>query len=242
MALQVACEPFIEFEDIACDCGDTSEEEIALMIDQASDIIAIITGGKVAGRCEDIVRPCGGRSCSCGSSRLSGCGCVPVDGITLAGPNPVVDEVLIDGDLFEDYALVDGTLLVRTDGAAWPGYQDITRPSDQVGTFEITYTHGLEIPKLAKDAAAEIVCSFIKSGPQDSRKTHPNTRSMNIAGVQISLEQMADEIKRRTFLMPYVTRLLTVYAPNGPTPVIVYSPELENGWTLHTVDHFPVGS
>jgi hypothetical protein len=240
MTLQVACESFIEFGDVTCDCGDTTEEEMQELIDSASDIIAIITGGKVAGRCTDIVRPCGGRSCSCGSSTLSGCGCVPIDGITLAGMDPTIEEILIDGDPFEEYAIVDGTLLVRTDGAAWPGYQDITRPPDQAGTFQVEYSYGW-VPGLAKDAAAEIVCSFIKSGPQDSRKPHPNTRSMSISGVQISLEQMADEIKRRAFLMPFVSRLLTVYAPNGPTPTFVYSPELENGWTLHTVQ-YPSGS
>jgi len=165
---------------------------------------------------------------------------VPLDGITLAGMDPSIDEILIDGDPFTEYAIVDGNLLVRTDGAAWPGYQDITRPSDQVGTFQVEYSYGW-VPKLAKDAASEIVCSFIKSGPQDPRKPHPNTRSMSIAGVQVTLEQMADEIKRRAFLMPYVTRLLTVYAPNGPTPTFVYSPELENGWTLHTIE-YPTGS
>jgi hypothetical protein len=239
MVLQVACQAFIEPEDVACDCGDTTEEEMSELIEQASDIVAIITGGKVSGECTDVVRPCGGRSCSCGSSRLSGCGCAPLNGITLAGPNPTVLEILIDGDPFEDYAIVDGTLLVRTDGGAWPGYQDITRQPDQPGTFQIEYSYGW-VPKLAQDAVSEIVCSFIKSGPQDTRKGHPNTRGMSIAGVQITLEQMADEIKRRAFLMPYVTRLLTVYAPNGPTPTFVYSPELE-GWTLHTVTH-PTGS
>lgn len=242
MALQVACEAFITPDDISCDCGDTSEAAILEMIEQASDIIAIITGGKVSGRCESIVRPCGGGGCTCGSALLSGCGCVPLDGITLAGPNPVITQILIDGEPFMDYALVDGTLLVRTDGKAWPGYQDITLTSDQPGTFEIEYVHGPEIMQLARDAASEIVCSFIKSGPQDSRKAHPNTRGMNIAGVSITLEQMAGEIKRRAPLLPYVIRLLTVYAPGGPTPVVVYSPELENGWRLHTVDPYPVGS
>ena len=242
MALQVACEAFITPDDISCDCGDTSEEAMLEMIDQASDIIAIITGGKVSGRCSTIVRPCGGGSCSCGSPSLSSCQCLLLGGITLSGPNPVIDEILIDGDLFEDYALVDGTLLVRTDGKGWPGCQDLTLDSSQSGTFEITYTYGMEISQLARDAASEIVCSFIKSGPQDARKAHPNTRGMSIAGVTITLEQMAGEIKRRAPLLPYVIRLLTVYAPGGPSPVVVYSPELENGWRLHTVDPYPVGS
>jgi len=234
MALQTACEQFITADDIDCDCGDTSPEDIGLMIDQASDVLAILTGGKVSGRCSDVVRPCGSRRCGC--SRLSSCGCTPVDAITLAGPNPTITEILIDGLAFTEYAIVDGNLLVRTDGMAWPGWQDITKPSTDEGTFEITYTHGLAVPQLAKDAAAEIVCSFIRSGPQDTRKPHPNTRGMNIAGVQITLEQMADEIKKRAFMLPFVIRLITVYAPNGPTPSFVYSPELEDGWKLHTVD------
>ena len=241
MTLEVACEAFITFDDISCDCGDTSEADIEVMIDQASDVIAIITGGKVAGRCTDVVRPRGGRSCSCGSSLLSGCRCGTLDGITLIGPNPTVTEILIDGAVFEDYALVDGTLLVRTDGEAWPGCQDITLASSEPGTFEIEYVHGIQIPQLAKDAAAEIVCSFIRSGPQDARKPHPNTRGMNIAGVSITLDEMAGEIKRRAPMLPYVIRLLTVYAPNGPAPVFVYSPEIDD-WRLHTVDYFPISS
>jgi len=233
MALEVACEAFIDVEDVNCDCGDTTEAELTAMIDQASDIIAIITGGKVSGRCQDVVRPCGGSPCGC--SRQLSCGCSPIDRITLAGPNPYIDEILIDGDPFTEFALVDSNQLIRTDGLNWPGGQNLATLSTEVGTFEITYTHGLEVPQLAKDAVSEIVCSFIQSGPQDTRKPHPNTRSMSIAGVSITLDQMAAEIKRRAFMMPYVIRLLTVYAPNGPTPAIVYSPELENGWRLHTV-------
>lgn len=239
MVLLVACQPFIEVDDVTCDCGDTTPEQIADMIDSASDILAIITGGKVSGRCEHVVRPRGASPCGC--SRSSSCGCAPLSTITLAGPAPEITEVLIDGLPFTDYAIVDGNRLIRTDGAAWPGSQDITKPSDQAGTFEITYTAG-QLPQLAKDAAAEIVCSFIKGSPNDtSRKQHPNTRGMSIAGVQITLEQMASEIKRRAFMMPYVIRLLTVYAPDGPSPAVVYSPELEDGWKLHTVA-YPTGS
>ena len=233
MALQVACEAFIGIDDITCDCGDVSEATRLEYIESASDIIAILTGGKVAGRCSDIVRPCNVRSCGC--SRASLCSCGLIDLITLADPNPTVTEILIDGVTFVDYAIVDGNQLVRADGSVWPGYQDNTKLSTETGTFEISYDFGLEVPQLAKDACAEIVCSFVKSGPQDTRKTHPNTRSMSISGVSISLEQQVMEIKRRSFMMPYLIRTMTVYAPNGPSPALVYSPELEDGWTLHRV-------
>lgn len=233
MTLMVACEALLVPEDIECECGNLTEAELTEMIDQASDIIAIITGGKVSGRCTDTVRPCNG-SFSCGCAARS-CGCSPA-GITLRGPFPTITSVKIDGLAFIDYAIVDGSILVRTDGPGWPGGQDITKPSTEPGTFEIVYEYGLETSTLAKRAAAEIVCSFIRSGPQDTRKPHPNTRSMSIAGVTIGLDQMAQEIKRRAFMMPDVIRLLTVYAPDGPTPAFVYSPELEDGWKLHTVD------
>lgn len=236
MALQVACEAFIEVEDISCDCGDTDPETLLDFIENASDIIAILTGGKVSGRCSDVVRPCNGHSCGC--SRASLCSCGFISGITLASPNPVINEIRIDGDPFVDYAVVDGYLLVRTDGRAWPGYQDVTKMPTEVGTFEISYDFGLDVPKLAKDACAEIVCSFIKSPPQDGRKAHPNTRSMSISGVSISLEQQVMEMKRRAFMMPHVIRLMTTYAPNGSTPTFVYSPELEDGWSLHRVDAY----
>jgi hypothetical protein len=233
MTLQVACEALLEPEDIDCECGDLSEADKIELIDAASDIVAIITGGKVAGRCTDIVRPCNASS-SCGCAPRS-CGCSPA-GIVLRGPFPSVNQITLDGDAFVDWAIVDGSLLVRTDGRGWPGNQDITVPSSEVGTFEIDYTYGLPTSTLAQRAAAEIVCSFIRSGPQDTRKPHPNTRSMSISGVTIGLDQMAAEIKRRAFMMPDVTRLLTVYAPDGPTPAFVYSPELEDGWRLHAVD------
>jgi hypothetical protein len=235
MTLLVACEALLEPEDIDCDCGNTPPEEIAEMIDAASDIIAIITGGKVSGRCTDVVRPCNS-SFSCGCATRS-CACSPA-GIVLRGPMPEITQILIDGAAFVDYAIVDGTLLVRTDGRGWPGNQDITKPSTEVGTFEITYDYGLPTSTLAARAGAEIVCSFLRSGPQDTRKPHPNTRSMSIAGVTIGLDQMAAEIKRRAFMMPDVTRLLTVYAPDGPTPAFVYSPELEDGWKLHSVEPY----
>jgi hypothetical protein len=234
MTLLVACEALLEPDEIECDCGDTSDEEKLALIEAASDIIAIITGGKVAGRCNDVVRPCNG-SFSCGCSALR-CGCSPA-GIVLRGPDPQINEILIDGLPFLDYAIVDGSLLVRTDGLAWPAHQDITTPSTETGTFEIDYVYGLPTSLLAKRAGSEIICSLLNNNPQDTRgKVHPNTRVMSIAGVTISLDQMAQEIKRRAFMMPNVIRLLTVYAPDGPTPTLVYSPELEDGWRLHTVD------
>jgi hypothetical protein len=235
MALQVACENFIEPSEITCDCDDLSEAVITAYIEQASDIITMLTGGLISGTCEDVVRPRQPRAAVCGCSSAWSCTCSRLSGVTLRGPNPDVSQVLIDGAVFTDWVVVDEGLLLRSDGQAWPGCQDVTKPSTETGTFEITYTYGMEPPQLAKDACAEIVCSFLRSPSQNQRSTHPRARGMSIAGVQISLEQQVEEIRRKAFLMPYVIRLLTVYAPDGPMPAVVYSPELEDGWNLHRV-------
>lgn len=231
MALQVACEAFIVEAEVTCNCEPLDAATIEGYIDQASDILAILTGGQVSGRCQSTVRPRGISVCGRGVS----CTCSYLTGVTLMGPNPTIDSLTVDGAAFTDYKLVDGRLLIRTDDQAWPSCQNLADAATEDGTFEITYTHGDVIPQLAKDACAEIVCSFVTSNPQDNRKSHPGVRGMSIAGVSISLEQQAMEIKNKAFMMPTVIRLLTVYAPDGPQPAVVYSPELEDGWKLHRV-------
>ena len=234
MTLYVACERFTAESEITCDCDALSTSEMNDLIDQASDALAIMSNGAVTGRCTDTVRPRGPGGCTCRCTSIVTCGCNPVEGVTLRGPNPDEITVKIDGVAFTDYKLIDGTTLIRSDGQNWPGCQDLSLDADAVGTFEITYTYGMEVPLLAKQAAEEIVCSMIKTPPQQARKSHPNVTSMSIAGVNIQLEQMVAEIERRTFLMPAVIRFFAVYAPDQ-SPAVVYAPELEGGWRLHTV-------
>lgn len=234
MALQVACEAFILEADVTCNCEPLDTPTIEGYIDQASDIIAILTGGKVSGSCTDTVRPRNGTR-TCGCTLMSACGCNSFDGISLRSPEPSVTSIKIDGVAFTDYMILDENTLIRTDDQYWPGCQDVRLAATEEGTFEIVYDYGLPVPQLAKDACSEIVCFFVESDPQSNRKQHPGVRGMTIAGVQISLEQQVLEIEKRAFMMPSVIRLLTVYAPDGPNPSVVYSPELEDGWKLHRV-------
>lgn len=236
MTLQVACETFITAEDLTCACEGEDEETIQGWLDAASDVIAIMTGGIVAGRCIDVVRPRGDSVCGC--VQASCCACGDIRGITLPGPNPQIIQVLIDGDLFTDWFILDGKELVRSDGRPWPSCQNLSKESTEDGTFEITVESGLVVDTLMREAASEIVCMMLRHPAQSTRQGHPGTRSVSIAGVNISLEQIAMEAKNRTFMMPYVTRLMTVYAWDGPVPSVVYSPELEDGWTLHRVTQY----
>jgi hypothetical protein len=224
----VACEPFITVADIACDCDTEPVEELEALIAEASDIIAILTGGMITGRCTETVRPVG-RDRTCWDA--SG-------GITLRGPDPEITAVTIDGAAFTDYEILDDRILVRTDGQQWPTNQKPWQPDTDDGTFSVTYTYG-NLPHLAKRAAADIVCDLLRSKPNDTRRLAPNARAATVSGVSIQLEQTAMEIKRRALMIPNLVRLLTVYAPDAGSPAVVYSPELEDGWTLHRVTTGP---
>lgn len=238
--LQVACQSFLDPDDVECDCDALSDGELEEIIDAASDVIAILSGGAVTGRCCEVVRPRRVDGPVCGCFERFGrwgqaCSCQRLQGITLRGPNPEITGVLLDGEQFIDHAIVDGRLLVRTDGKYWPGCQSVTRSTLDRGTLEIQYSYGLHLDHMMKSAAAEIVCWLIKNPAQGEQKVPVGTRGISVAGVQITLDTVLSEVKRKTFLLPHTTRLLTVYAPNGSQPPFVYSPELEDGWQLHRV-------
>jgi len=232
MALQAACEQFITPEEIECDCSEVDADVLEEIIDQASDLIFILTGGVISGRCTIKVRP-----------RSDGsCGSLFADHeIPLAGNNISIDQILINGDVLPEaaYVIADENYLVRIDGGSWPRGSNPYLPATDDNTFEVTYTHGIEAPALAREATAEIVCDMLRNPGQltgRGNRLPPNARSTSIAGVSINLEAAAMEIRRRMPMLPNVLRLLTVYSPDGPAgPPFVYSPELTGGWTLHSV-------
>lgn len=235
MGLEVACEPFIERADVTCDCDAFDNDEIDELIEQASDLIAILSGGKITGECLRTVRPVADTACSPfaewpkpAANRKQ---------ILLPGPNPTVTEIKIDGVVLSqnEYVIVDGVYLTRVDGV-WPGNKNPFLPDTDDDTFSITYQVG-HLPKLAKMATAELVCDWIKSDTRIgfNRALPQGARSASIAGVNIVLEQTLEEIRRRSILLPSMVRLLTAYAPDAGQSAVVYSPELTDGWILHEV-------
>ena len=243
MSLLVACEPFLEREDVSCDCDLLEDDEVEALIDQASDAIAILTGGKVSGVCTDVVRPVRSTPHPCFPDRYGYYNHLEMHdsflrgGITLMGPNPSIVQIKVDGNVVPatDYKIVDGIFLHRVQGT-WPVKQNVLLDDTQAGTFSISYEHGI-LPYIAKLAAEEIVCDMVRRDVRtnQSKSLPPSARSATIAGVSIQLEQQVEELRRRAILLPNLIRLLTIYAPDAGSPTTVYSPELEDGWILHRV-------
>lgn len=229
MTLEVACEPFLDITEVDCDCDKLAPEVVQELIDSASDIIAILTGGKITGRCTTTVHPTIDKACS------------PVkrdyQQLPLPGTEIFIDAVRVDGTLLDptEYAILDERFLVRR-SASWPGNRDPLNLDTGPNSFSVTFTNG-SLPHLAKRAAREIVCDMVKTEPGSAKaqQLDPRARQVTVAGVSISLEQQVEEIRRRSIFLPSLIRLLTVYAPDSGQPSVVYSPELDNGWVLHTV-------
>lgn len=162
-------------------------------LEAASWLLYNVTGSIWPGVCEDTVRPCmsagpfqqiqnpvgdgsrpltgpGGRNpfglqgpCDCTGDLLS-CGCDLHSSVLLPG-TPVVEviEVLIDGEPFDSWAIVDDRWLIRTDGCRWPCCQALGKPATDEGTWEITYTYGAMPPVAGVLAAEVLACELAKS-------------------------------------------------------------------------------
>ena len=162
MALQHACTTLITADDLTC-CVGVPDVVVADVIDTASDMLYLLAPHLAPGRCTAVVRPCGYECYVCGQYI---CGHCDPPGVNLPGIRPSIDQVLVDGAAVPSgtYTMLD-TKLVRFLPSGeydhWPPSQLLSLPSTEVGTFEVTYTHGLEVDVVIRHATAEIACDLL---------------------------------------------------------------------------------
>lgn len=237
MTRLLACQQLTTEERIVnfCSCSvdglvDT-DFTIDDIIDAASDAVFAATGGRVRGRCETTVRPCADRSCMCGLPS-DGCGCCRVDSIPLAGSMIEVIEVQIDGVTLgeSEYGLLDGNHLVRvgTDRTNWPGCQYLSRPDGDVGTFSITYEHGI-LPFVGVMAATELACELLMSLTGRTSRLDPRVVTAVMDSVTVDLDPSL------IGMFEWTQKLVAQY-PSGLEP-IVWSPEIDDGWVNHRTSY-----
>jgi hypothetical protein len=241
---KLACESFATVEELladqlcACDLDEDDETEIQEAIDAASDILYVLSGGKVTGKCTKTKRP------------LRRGGCAPngydawydlygVDTIPLPYDLLWVEEVVIDGVVLDpsEYGLIDNRLLYRKVGW-WPSSNNLRLDDTEVGTWSITYTFGGQVGWIEKGAALEIACQLIEDD-RNGRGYLRNITSANVQGASVSIEAAASSMASRG--LPRTERYLGAFISHGGLPVGVWAPELENGWTLAEVEG-PSGS
>lgn len=247
--MDFACEAFATSADFiaaSCDCGSLTPDEISDLLEDASDLLAFMSGGKVSGRCQSTLRPC--RQSVCGwwhldrvrpwSSWGSWNCCCGVDALPLRAPVVSVDLVTIDGTELPsgDYKLIDRHRLVRTDGGVWPGCQDVSADASESGTFAVTYTFGRRPPVFARLAAVELACELAKGTTLPNRQRLPGNTTFAVhGGMQAGFATRAGAVKDVSINLPFMQQFLALYGTEtGIGNGLAYAPEMYDGWTFHT--------
>lgn len=133
------------------------------------------------GGCEVTVRPCAEScgagwspslnasgdwvnvSCGCGGSLPCGCGRLPL--VRLDTPVGRVSDVSIDGASLSAsaYSVLNGGMLLRTDGGEWPRCQDFSAAPGQEGSFTVTYLNAYPVDGLGAWAAGVLAYEYAKA-------------------------------------------------------------------------------
>lgn len=169
------CTSWVTEQDLrdcaTCDAGEGADYLAAAGI--ASYLLYKLSGERFSGLCTSTVRP--SRRCHhwtryeqrgswSGTAwyGYNGCGCTRE--LRLYGyPIRDVLEVTIDGDVLDPacYRVDDAQTLVRIDGDHWPACQNPYLDTGE-GVFEVTYTHGADVPALGRLAATQLGCEVAK--------------------------------------------------------------------------------
>lgn len=246
--LQFACSQLsttADFFAYGCNCSlqkdDAADvQTVSDSIDMASDMISILSGGVINGRCMMTLLPFG-----------DGGGCFPMtlygpaspfagfSAIPLRGPNSEIVSVTIDGAnvAASAYRIVHHQgidYLMRIDGEAWPSANSFDSSDSSNWSFTVRYGRGPD--KITRDAVNELACELAEDF--DGRKTMlpPGITSLNLQGASAQLEDMAEALRDGNENMPAVARFLGIYNPTGTRfRSGIYSPELSLGWELFVV-------
>jgi len=237
---ELACQSFATVDDVLeapCGCAYTDSDHGALiqeLIDEASDFLYVASGGRVHGRCTRTVYPISS-GYPCGPVGWMGFGGnsseMLLNPIPLPGPSASVAQVKINGVALNasEYGIYNGSYLFRRVGS-WPTSNDITKANTEEGTFTVTHSFGNAPSRITVMATVELVCQMMKDPTTLSRLR--GVTSANVQGVSVSLDA-AEEAE--ALGIPAVGRFLDRFAPRGMGVLAVWTPELDNNWSLVTV-------
>lgn len=151
--------------------------------------------------------------CGCGSS--DDCSCATLSEVILPGPVGKIVSVKIDGVELaaSDYRVDNSGRLVRQDGEAWPGCQDLSVAAGEPGTFEVTYYRGAAPNALTRAAAGALAAEFLAGCNGQECRLPWNLVSVARQGENYEfgeggLEGVASSI-------PEVTAIVNIYNPYG---------------------------
>lgn len=185
------CSPWLTWDEVSAYC-DPPNTAPALQ----DGILAGVTrrlwerSCRQFGVCSTTARPVW--CCSQHRRPFCGCGLYPVVDL---GDDPViaVSSVKIDGATLAPsaYRVDEWRWLVRVDGDTWPACNDLSVATTESGTFEVTWTHGLQVPDDGLMAAALYVCKWATDLATGDCEVPVNATSVDREGVHIVIEPPA---------------------------------------------------
>lgn len=248
------CTPYLTVEELRDDPGlcipdpepDDYDEVLQAFIDRASEIMFALTGRQFPGDCTVVRWP----------MRRYGCpqpfmlpfamletGFRPADDAITLWYQPRDITVHIDGDVFTDWWLRNGTDLVRADGSLWPTVNHPELPDDSEGTFWIEWTFGPDTPGIVKNAAQQLAVQFQLESVQDARCKLPvDTTSVSRQGQTITIDRDIERVREAGPNLQAIMVATAAYNPhNARTPSDAWSPD--HLWELVSVGTgVPAGS
>lgn len=211
--------------------------------------------GRKFGLCEDTVRPCRevipqtsstfwGRSprrigyawinAFCGVCS-QGCACEPnsARAIELPGTVHSISEVWVGGELLpsSDYKL-DGGILYRLDGGAWPDDNSVFEDPQVPGSeaWEITYTRGIDVPTGGQVAAYILACELAKAMCGDNDCQLPKrVSSVTRQGVTVAVLDGFEGLDEGRTGIWEIDSWITSVTHRLISPPQVYSPDIPSG-------------
>lgn len=188
----MAVDLWVTSAELTC-AATATEPQKAEAAQVASELLYLLSGRQFDTRAT-VVRP-NRLVQECGCSPGVGCGCCSGE-LVLAAPVVAVTSVKVDGAVLDPsaYLLVDDRRLVRLNGQAWPCCQDLTRPTTQVGTFEVSYSWGKPSAdwSVAKVAARELGCELAKAAAGVACNLPKRATSVSRQGVSFSLPDLME--------------------------------------------------
>lgn len=253
MTVQYACQPFITAAQLAaapCACSFDEFDDAELLtavIEQASDILTLISGARIHGVCTVTVRPVGDQVCfPVSDGVIDAWPANPwlVGAVRLRGPLPDVVAVWVDGVALPSsaYRLIDNLWLLRVDGGSWPTYNNLTRTYAQTGTWMIQYRFGRAPDFITREACTELACELASGYMGKETRLPAGVTSANIQGANITMQDRANALAAGADeQIPAISRFVGIYAPDGTARSGVWSPEIAGAWELVEVEG-PSGS
>jgi hypothetical protein len=189
-----------------------------------------LTGKQFYGTCLRTVRP------ACHEGQC-GCGCTPYQVGLGLWPVTELNSVRYEGvtytgtDLTDTFHVNDYRFIARNDGAAfvngnpWAVAASTEDNADNGYVFEVTFSHGLSVPRLVTRATRALACELVSACCGQDCKLPGRTTAVQRQGVSMEMASVTDLLKDGRTGIYEVDLAIQVFNPSKlQSPSFVYLP------------------